>query len=567
MIPENPELPLADTDASSFAMKGGTPDPPNLLSPPVYRRHQKRKSSTIYVPPRAAADEKEPDIDRRSGKILIKGATTFAGAQLLAKLTTFFLNQLLLRCISTTYVGAGSQVELAVTTILSISRDGIRLSSQRRSASDGRRSLFTPQGQAQYNTPRGLLQETVNLGWLAVLFGSCVTLAVVSGLFCFASWPKLALGTTALACLVELLTEPCFLLMQWDMRLGVRARAEGIANVAKVVCVAIAMIGFRTRAFTGFACGQLAYSAALAGVYYSAALGHSASEGFSLLPQRILMSNTQRFINPATFNSVKEFGKQQLVKYFLTEGDRLAVGFMASLEEQGEYTLAVNYGSLVARFMLYPIEEALRACFTRTKDVAVIREVITNVLRGYSYMMLLCTLFGTYVAKYALTTFLRIENPNVANVLSAYCWYIPIISWNGSLEALIHANMSLTQVKSQVRVLGIVACVFVALVYIFLSLLHTGSVGLVYAQIGSSFVRLLWSASAVSTYFGSSVWVFESSPNWFVLLLSVALSSVTRLTLYPVVTFRAFIEILALAFVVLVSAVVAERRGIEKFIK
>lgn len=561
------ELPLADSDASSFARN--TRAGSALHAQPSFRRHHKRKSSTIYVPPRSpVTDAPAGDMfDNEDGRrALIAGATSFAGAQLFARLATFALNQLLVRRLSAANLGAGSQVELAATSMLALGRDGVRISSQRRAGAPRGSAQFTTLAYPRYETRRGMLQETVNLGWLSMLAGTLFTAMLTTALLRRGSWPALAVTLTAAACGVELASEPCFLLLQRDLQLRVRARAEGLASVARVATVALTALALGTPPFVAFALGQLVYAGMLAGVYFAYAAPAARREGCSLFPRRIAVQNSARFLAPDTLRSVREFAQQQLVKYFLTEGDKLAIGLTASLAEQGEYALAANYGALVVRFVLYPVEEALRAYFARTKDTARAREALTSVLRAYSYLMLLCALFAPLLAPYALRAVLRVDSVGVARVLGAYCWYIPVLAYNGALEAFVHAAMSLQHVRSQAVVLAAAGTVFAALVYALVAWLHVGSVGLVYAQLGATLVRLVWSARAVSEHFASAAWLMQCAPHAAVAVAAVAAGVGARVYLSPVRTLSAFVGVGALAAAVVAAALVSERRAVRQLL-
>lgn len=553
-------LPLADTgdEPNQAAFH---PNPNLLNTKPVYRRHHKRKSSTIYVPPRQLNEDSHTRKEDNDHVQLIRGATSFAGAQLIAKVATFVSNQFLLRYLSSSDLGAGSQVDLMTGSILSISREGIRLSSQRRDVSKfAQKTRYSSHGKAGYDTRVGLLQETVNLGWLAIVIGTIFTCIIALVFEIYGSWPLHAIVITSIACLVELATEPCFLIMQLNLQMGVRAQAEGLANIVKVLVTGLATVVFKMQPFTGFAYGQLAFAITVAVVYFGTCVPFSNLEGFNLTPQKVVMPRGAKYLNQETYKSVKEFMRQQIVKYFLTEGDRFAVGMMATLKEQGEYTLAVNYGSLIVRFALFPVEEALRSYFSRTPNMDTRCDVISGVMRGYSYLMILCSLFGSQLAGYILYTFLRIRNVDVAKVLTAYCWYIPILAWNGSLEAFIQSALSLKQVRNQSLSLALAGLTFIVLLYVFNSLFHLGSVGLVYAQIGASSVRLIWSSVKVTEYFGSSYWISASVPNKIVLLLSFGLSVVMYTFLYPINTFSSFAISSLIVLLAAASAAFCERK-------
>ena len=70
------------------------------------------------------------------------------------------------------------------------------------------------------------------------------------------------------------------------------------------------------------------------------------------------------------------FTAQSFVKHLLTEGDKIVLSFAASLYDQGVYALAQNYGSLVARLALGPLEESARVLFSKMGAAIAVAEAV-----------------------------------------------------------------------------------------------------------------------------------------------------------------------------------------------
>jgi hypothetical protein len=54
-----------------------------------------------------------------------------------------------------------------------------------------------------------------------------------------------------------------------------------------------------------------------------------------------------------------------LIKFFLTEGDKIVLNLFCSHHEKGIYSFAHNYGSLIARVLFLPLEDNMRISFSK----------------------------------------------------------------------------------------------------------------------------------------------------------------------------------------------------------
>lgn len=590
------------------------------------RRHSRKRSSTIYVQPRQFRSGSEPireEPGSESPSGLLKGASTLAAAQLLSKLLAFALNQLLIRFLGARDLGAASQLDLLLSTSLSLSREALRLASQRQSVSkNGNINEYTTDGRAVLDTVIGSFQETVNMGWLAVLIGS--TLSSVSSvvLYWYGVWPRGALLVTCAAAAIELGIEPCFLLMQRKLEFSQRARAESAAHVARVVAIALFLIIFHTLPFLGFALGHLCYSLTLAVFYLKPNIKAASDTGYSLFPAKVWTNQLQQravFIGDNAWRTSWELNIQQVIKYFLTEGDKLAVGLMTTLEEQGEYALAGNYGSLLARLLFLPVEDALRGYFTQilpksspsgpmtslTSDPSLNLsdnlkqdpltsptpgdvsgsssdsesdpsytepkhisnegvEILSTVLRTYAYLGILATGFGSLITGYLISFVIRTSKfGNVVQVLSAYTCYIPVLAWNGSLDALVQSVASLETLRKQGFVLAGLALCFVFLTYLFVSVMGMGAVGLVWAQIIGMSLRTAWSLHFATVYFGKGCsWLKLCTPPWWVIAVALFNISIARFVVGEATRALHFFIIASLAAIVVGTGLFAERQQV-----
>jgi oligosaccharide translocation protein RFT1 len=143
----------------------------------------------------------------------VASASSLIALQLLSRLTTFALNQALFRLASPTAFGAASiQLDLVLSTILFLSREGVR-GALLRAAGDqalGRHGASPSAGGPAH-------ARTANLAFLPVLAGIPLALGTAA-LFARAAGAELqaqpylraAVGMYALAAVGELLSEPMY---------------------------------------------------------------------------------------------------------------------------------------------------------------------------------------------------------------------------------------------------------------------------------------------------------------------------------------------------------------------
>jgi hypothetical protein len=175
-----------------------------------------------------------------------KGATLLILLQISTRALTFIVNQILLRYVSPELLGLEAQLALYSITVLYFSRESIRVAVQRRP---------------------DRTDAVVNMAYLPLVLG--VPLAAgLAGLYLRAEgeerpWFKQSLGIYALSAIIQLTTEPAFVVAQQKLQFGIRASSEGIATVLKCFATcAVAIHGARMGYELGvlpFAIGDLTY--------------------------------------------------------------------------------------------------------------------------------------------------------------------------------------------------------------------------------------------------------------------------------------------------------------------
>lgn len=64
------------------------------------------------------------------------------------------------------------------------------------------------------------------------------------------------------------------------------------------------------------------------------------------------LGRSTTLLESESYGLAKAMTQQSLVKHFLTEGDRMIVGRVSPLKDQGGYAVATNYGSFTPRQIL-----------------------------------------------------------------------------------------------------------------------------------------------------------------------------------------------------------------------
>jgi oligosaccharide translocation protein RFT1 len=203
---------------------------------------------------------------------------------------------------------------------------------------------------------------------------------------------------------------------------------------------------------------------------------------------------------------------QSIVKHILTQGDTLLIASLASQKAQGVYTLANNYGGLVARLIFQPIEESSRNYFGKllsTADGSPSRVIIEKARRNLhtllrSYVLLsVCVLaIGPKMAPHLLKIVAGsawIES-GAGQVLATYCFYIPLLAINGLTEAFVSSVATESQVNRQSMWMLAFSAGFAGAAYIFLRVLDFGAEGLVWANTLNMAFRILWSTLFITSY-------------------------------------------------------------------
>ena len=481
----------------------------------------------------------------------VRGASLLILLQVASRALTFTANQVLLRFMTAQLLGVSAQLEVYYLSVLFFARESLRVAIQRQgnsSENEGRvehsksgdgREKKPAIGISSTATTATTTQAAVNISYLAIVLGAIVGL-VLGQLYISSVSTSLVKSTPhlvsslylyAFAALVELLSEPAFVVMQIRLQFGARATAEAVATFLRCsVTLGSAVWASRHGLEFGvlpFALGQAAYGLALLGVYAWYGVGLASREKFSLLPVRLAGSGKapdtrdqyvlSYFYRP-TLQLASSMMAQSLVKHVLTQGDTFLVSALSSTTAQGVYALANNYGGLIARLVLQPIEESSRSYFSRllsststeTKvqqpDKAAVRKAgldLQSLLKIYALLSLVVVSVGPTAAPLLLSLVAgpRWAGSGAGACLSAFAYYVPLLAVNGVAEAFVASVATEADVHRQSAWMTAFSLVFAGAGFVFLRVLDMGAVGLVVANGVNMLCRIAWCSVFITRYY------------------------------------------------------------------
>lgn len=472
---------------------------------------------------------------------MLQGASLLITLQVGSRLITFIANQVLLRLLTAAHLGLSAQLEVYYLSVLFFSRESLRVAIQRQapSASEEKSSQGKEARQSQ---------AVVNLGYLAVVLGVFVSIGLGWMYLGWASegekYLREAVYVYGAAAMLELLSEPCFVLMQTRLQFGTRAIAESSATFLRCgVVFGSAIWASRTGTDLGvlpFALGQITYGTILLLVYLVSGSKLASKANFSLIPRA--SGEKEEFIGgyfyKPTLTIAGSMMAQSVVKHILTQGDTLLISALSDITVQGSYAVANNYGGLIARLLFQPIEESSRSYFSRLlaapgKDsVETAKGSLHTLLRFYVLLSLLVLSLGPF-AVYPLLSILlgdRWSATGTADVMATYCLFIPFMALNGILEAFVASVASEGDIHRQSGWMLVFSLMFGGSAWVFMSVLGLGGVGLVLANSVNMACRIVWCCAFISGFFqkyGSELGLASLIPT-----SAVFLAAVTSVAMY-----------------------------------
>lgn len=485
----------------------------------------------------------------------VRGASLLIALQISSRAVTFVANQLLLRFLTAQLLGVSAQLEVYYLSILFFARESLRVAIQRQETPSTTKNASTVTATSTATTTATSdkdsnqesiaanardAQSVVNIAYLALVLGLGAAIGLgwaylryVDAAAAATPYLGVSLRIYAIASVVELLSEPAFVILQYRLRFGPRAAAESLATFLRCLAtLGSASWAWRENVDLGvlpFALGQLAYSLGLLAVYAWYGTRLASSEGFSLFPRQSVRSVHEKrgagqdanyvlgFFFKPTLRLASSLTAQSFVKHILTQGDTFLVSILSDPKSQGVYALANNYGSLVARLVFQPVEESSRNYFSKLLSsssssargvpdrtaVAKARSDLQALLKFYVLLSIVVVTLGPYGAPLLvqIVAGTRWSASGAGAVLARYCLYIPLLALNGVAEAFVSSVATESEVHRQSLWMGAFSLAFGVAGFVSLRVLDLGAAGLVYANGINMLCRIVWSSTFISRFF------------------------------------------------------------------
>lgn len=199
------------------------------------------------------------------------------------------------------------------------------------------------------------------------------------------------------------------------------------------------------------------------------------------------------------------------------------IAALASTTVQGSYALATNYGGLLARLLLQPIEETSRSYFGKllndkesrpSKDVVEsARDTLSAILRSYVLVSFVAVTCGPYLAPILLRYVAgsRWEASGAGEVLGTYCYFIPLLAVNGLTEAFVSAVATKSEINKQSSWMLLFSAAFAASALYFVAIRDMGAKGLVWANVVNMSLRIVWSSNFIGNYWKRNGTSFDTT--------------------------------------------------------
>lgn len=399
---------------------------------------------------------------------------------LLLRLVSFACTQATLRTLDPKTLGkAHIQLELLLTTVLFISREGFRLA-----------------------LTKNITPQNWNVAWLTI---PVVTLVAGGTLIWHLSIStekdyRVAGVLYCTAAAIEGFAEPAVLYFLRNMDVPKRASAEGLATVAKTIATVVGLQYFQAeRHVTAFGTAQLIYA-----VTYATYLYYKAWSNL-ILPVKSLDMETSFM--------VCVFTVQGFFKHLLTEADRIVLAAVSDNYNQGVYAMGSAYGGMAARILLQPLEENARLLWSRLAGQGEGKNLEQSYTALVKLVLYIGLLFSCVAVNYTNLVLIILAgrkwggNAEAAAVLSAFCVYTAFLALNGMTEAFVYGVMQ----QAEVGRLGLAHTIIGALFALSATSLVSsyGTVGLVAANCVAMSMRSVYSLYFAGRYFGG----LESKPS------------------------------------------------------
>lgn len=446
---------------------------------------------------------------------LIGNAVVLVFGQLISKLFTFSLNQLLLSYTSPSALGISQLIEFILDYTFFLSKEAIRLTISKLPES----SLTTK------------IQWTINYSYLSFLiyliFGSPI---IYWKIVCNNKDISLLLYPltihhiilSIITCVIfELFAESYYNVNQYiKLDFKTRTKIESTSGFIKCIIQFISVIFIAPQLglintdvnsyVLGYLIGQIAYSISICLLYWYSFSFQIFKPGKVSLEKNLKLEQEKgnllnSYFEKKSLNYFKSIFIQQLFKNFLTVGDKFVITSLLSIQLQGSYSFISNYGSLIARILFAPMEESTRITISslfknyqdkenEKKDFKELSQCISNVIKIYIYLLTLLIIFAPLNINFLLNLiFKNFKSNELILAFKIYWFYILFLACNGILEALFQSLFdSNEKINSYSIFMFINSIIFLSSLILLIGKFNYGLNGLIFANMINMFMRITY---------------------------------------------------------------------------
>lgn len=530
-------------------------------------------------------DDSEADIVDESAK----GISSLILVQVITKLFTFALNQALIRSVSPDIFGLIVYLEFLQSSTLFISRESVRLAVQR---------ITHDQTKTQ------TLQKVMNFGFLPLVIAIPVTLLIgyyqgfksvnFQEYLLFLPFHKLSIGIILLLTILELIIEPIYCVYQYELEFGKRSKFEGVALTTKCITTFGAIylarqyytgMEFGGAAILSFMVGQLAYSAILF-ISYGISFSKFNKRKNTHIKYGILSNNGAPKFDPSVLSILKSLFVQLIFKQVLTEGDKLLISYLCTVEEQGVYAVIVNYGSIIARLLFQPLEESTRLLLAKIVNSTEIPKG-ESMAQSFTYIKMISLFYfnlclfivfagvtnGSFLLQVMIGTQNKWALSNIFHFFTIYVAYIPFLAFNGVFEAFFTVIVQPNEIQKYSKFMTFITVIVLVVLYILISVLELRLAGLILANIINMAMRIGYCYRSINKYYGARISLLtclrytSGSIACTIVSWVVQYMFVFRLESFVTETWSELFKSAVFSAILLANLMILERQNIQNSIK
>lgn len=454
--------------------------------------------------------------------------------QLLTKGVTFMLNSLLIRFLSPRIFGITSFLEFLLSAVLFFSRESIRISTLRMKHATHEKESKNEKKENINDDDQVILQSLNNFGYIPIMIGLPLSIVLISWQYSnlntyFIQLPyfRLSIFLIWFSILIELMTEPFYLVHQFLLNHEIRSKYESIGVSLACITNFVIVVWFEKMingigeelhndykqegiSILAFSMGKLVHSLSLLICYSHRYWKHDREKySYSLTKIKLSTGTTSYYFQTNIIQYFKKAYFQLCFKHLLTEGDKLIINSLCTVEEQGIFSLLSNYGSLITRLLFAPIEESLRLFLTRLlsvmsdQNLRLSIEVLINLTKFYLYLALFIVVFGPVNSSFLLRFVIgsKWSSTSVLESIRSYCFYIPFLSLNGVFEAFFQSVATGDEIFKHSYLMMIFSGIFLFTCWFFIEYLNLSLDGLILSNILNMAMRITYCGFFINKFY------------------------------------------------------------------